>query len=239
MPTRFAICRKIPDAPLPGDDSSEGFDNIAEALTVSPSLVQAYVAAALKISRRALGDRSAAPSQITYSAPSQWVHDRHVEGLPLGTRGGVLVEHTFPLDAEYEFSIGGGGGAGGLAGAAIDITLDGAQLKVTNPRAFRQRVTAGPHAIGLALVDRQRGAGVDDSFSDHRTDATFVTGGGVQTLTILGPFDASGIGETPSQRIRLPSVHGRGGARLRAAHRLGLGGVPIGARPRPRRSTRC
>ena len=186
---------------LPGDDSSEGFDNIAEALTVSPSLVQAYVAAALKISRRALGDRSAAPSQITYSAPSQWVHDRHVEGLPLGTRGGVLVEHTFPLDAEYEFSIGGGG-AGGPGGAAIDITLDGSQLKVPNPRTFRQRVTAGPHAIGLALVDRQRGAGVDDSFSDHRTDATFVTGGGVQTLTILGPFSSAGTGDTPSrQRI--------------------------------------
>ena len=54
---------------LPGDDSSEGFDNIAEALTVSPSLVQGYVAAALKISRRAIGDRTAAPSQVTYSAP--------------------------------------------------------------------------------------------------------------------------------------------------------------------------
>ena len=107
---------------LPGDDSSEGFDNIAEALTVSPSLVQGYVAAALKISRRAIGDRSAAPSQITYSAPGQWVHEKHVDGLPLGTRGGLLVTHTFPLDAEYELSIAGGG-PGGFAGSTIDITL--------------------------------------------------------------------------------------------------------------------
>ena len=183
---------------LPGDDSSEGFDNIAEALTVSPSLVQGYVAAALKISRRAIGDRTAAPSQITYSAPGQWVHAKHVEGLPLGTRGGMLVSHTFPLDAEYELSIAGGG-PGGLGGSTIDITLDGQPLMVANPRTFRQRITAGPHTIGLALVDRARGAGVDDTFSDHRTDAAFATPGGVQTLTILGPFDASGIGETPSR----------------------------------------
>ncbi len=184
---------------LPGDDSSEGFDNIAEALTVSPSLVQGYVAAALKISRRAIGDRTAAPSQITYSAPGQWVHEKHVEGLPLGTRGGLLVTHTFPLDAEYELSIAGGG-PGGFAGSTIDITLDGQPLKVANPRTFRQRITAGPHTLGLALVDRARGAGVDDTFSDHRTDAAFATPGGVQTLTILGPFDASGIGETPSRK---------------------------------------
>jgi hypothetical protein len=127
------------------------------------------------------------------------VHDKHVEGLPLGTRGGVLVSHTFPLDAEYELTIGGAG-PGGAAGAAIDITLDGQPLTVANPRSFRQRITAGPHTIGLALVDRQRGAGVDDTFSDHRTDAAFVTAGGVQTLTILGPFEASGISETPSRK---------------------------------------
>jgi hypothetical protein len=185
---------------LPGDDSSEGFDNMAEALTVSPSLVQGYVAAALKISRRAIGDRTVAPSQITYSAPGQWVHDKHVEGLPLGTRGGVLISHTFPLDAEYELTIGGGFGAGGLGNSAIDITLDGQPLKVANPRSFRQRIGAGPHTIGLALVDRARGAGVDDTFSDHRNDATFTTGGAVQTLTILGPFDSTGIGDTPSRK---------------------------------------
>jgi hypothetical protein len=184
---------------LPGDDSSEGFDNIAEALTVSPSLVQGYVAAAMKISRRAIGDRTAAPSQITYSAPGQWVHEKHVEGLPLGTRGGLLVTHTFPLDAEYELSIAGGGPGGG-AGSTLDITLDGEPLKVANPRTFRHKITAGPHTIGLALVDRARGAGVDDTFSDHRNDASFATAGGVQTLTILGPFEASGISETPSRK---------------------------------------
>src|SRR4051812_26152213 len=108
---------------LPPDDSSEGFDNIAEALSVSPSLIQAYVSAAMKISRQAVGDRTLAPTEITYSAPGQLAQDRHIDGLPLGTRGGMLVRHTFPLDAEYEFAVTGGAQGGGL-GAAIDVTID-------------------------------------------------------------------------------------------------------------------
>src|SRR5262249_10164616 len=93
---------------LPSDASSEGFDNIADALAVSPSLVQGYVSAAMKVSRRAVGDRTAAPSQTTYTVPGGLSQDRHVEGLPLGTRGGLLVRHTFPLDAEYEFHVAAG-----------------------------------------------------------------------------------------------------------------------------------
>jgi mono/diheme cytochrome c family protein len=186
-------------AMLPGDDSVQGFDNIAEALTVSPSLIQAYVGAALKISRRAVGDRTAAPAQVTYSAPGQWVHDQHVEGLPLGTRGGLLARHFFPLDGEYEFSVGG---PAAPAGSTIDLTLDGQPMAVDDPRTFRQHVTAGPHAIGVALVDARRGAGVDEAFSDHRTDAAFTMAGGAQTLTILGPLSPGGTGDTPArQRI--------------------------------------
>jgi len=184
---------------LPSDDSNEGFDNIAEALTVSPSLVQGYVGAAMKISRLAVGDRFAAPSQITYSAPGRQTHDKHIEGLPLGTRGGLLVNHLFPLDAEYEFAVGGAGPGGG-GGSALDVTLDGEPIPVRNPRGFRQRVSAGPHSIGLALVDRQRGAGVDEGFSDFRVDSAFSPAGGVQTVTITGPFDPTGTGTTPSQK---------------------------------------
>jgi mono/diheme cytochrome c family protein len=191
---------------LPSDDSNEGFDNIAEALTVSPALVQGYVAAAMKISRQAIGDPAAAPVQITYSAPGQQRHDKHIEGLPLGTRGGLLVKHHFPLDAEYEFTIGGGGGGGffaggGAAGAtSLDFTIDGEPVTVRNPRGFRHKVPAGPHTIGIAIVDRQRGAGVDEGFSDFRVDSAFTPGGGINAVTILGPFNPTGTGETPSQK---------------------------------------
>jgi mono/diheme cytochrome c family protein len=181
---------------LPADGSSQGFDNLAEALAVSPSLIQGYVSAAMKISRLAVGDKTLAPSQTTFAPPPGLAQDRHIEGLPLGTRGGVVYRYTFPLDAEYEFSLGGRGAAPG----ALDLTLDGAQLKVENPRGFRLKVTAGPHTIGVALMDRQRGAGVDEIYSDFRTNATFTTPGGVPTLVITGPFNATGVGDSPSRR---------------------------------------
>jgi cytochrome c553 len=183
---------------LPADDASEGFDNLAEALSVSPSLIQGYVAAAMKISRRAVGDRTASPTQVTYSPPQGLAQDRHIEGLPLGTRGGMLITHTFPLDAEYEFTLGGGQG-GGAAGANIDVTIDGEPVAVANPRSFRRVVTAGPHTIGLALVDRQRGAGVDDAFSDFRVNAEFRTAGAIANLVINGPFNPTSPGNTPSR----------------------------------------
>jgi hypothetical protein len=185
---------------LPSDASSGGFDNIAEALAVSPSLVQGYVSAAMKVSRRAVGDRTLTPTQVTYPAPGGLAQDRHIEGLPLGTRGGMLVRHTFPLDAEYELRVAGGaaGGRGGSGG--IDITLDGDKLTVTNPRSFRIKVSAGPHVIGAAVIDQQRSAGVDDQFSDFRINSTFTPGGGVQTVAITGPFSATSPGDTPSRR---------------------------------------
>jgi mono/diheme cytochrome c family protein len=181
---------------LPADGSSQGFDNLAEALAVSPSLIQGYVSAAMKISRLAVGDKTLAPSQTTFAPPPGLAQDRHIDGLPLGTRGGVVYHYTFPLDAEYEFSLGGRGAAPG----ALDLTLDGAQIKVDNPRGFRLKVTAGPHAIGVALMDRQRGAGVDEIYSDFRTNATFTTPGGVPTLVVTGPYNATGVGDTPSRR---------------------------------------
>ncbi len=102
---------------LPSDDSNEGFDNIADALGVSPTLIQGYVSAAMKISRRAVGDRTLIPTQTTFIAPSGLVQDKRLEGLPLGTRGGMLIKYTFPLDAEYQIHrrrrwwLQGGGGA--------------------------------------------------------------------------------------------------------------------------------
>ncbi len=187
---------------LPADASSEGFDNIADALGVSPSLIESYVSAAMKISRRAVGDRTIAPTQITYAVPGNLVQDKHIEGLPLGTRGGMLVHHAFPLDAEYEFSVTGGaagGPGGGAGGAGVDVTLDGEQLKPANVRSFRIRVTAGPHTVGAAIVDRARGAGVDEQYSDFRINSAFTAPGGIQTVVITGPFDPTSAGDTPSR----------------------------------------
>ena len=100
---------------LPGDDSSEGFDNLASVLSVSPALMQAYVTAAAKISRLAVGDPTISADITTYLPPRGMSQAVHREGLPLGTRGGMVVRHIFPLDAEYKFRVGRSGGSSSSA----------------------------------------------------------------------------------------------------------------------------
>src|SRR5262245_30954459 len=182
---------------LPPDGSSQGFDNLAEALAASPALIQGYVSAAMKISRLAIGDRSMSPVQLTFNTPPGLAQDRHIDGLPLGTRGGLLIHHFFPVDANYAFSFGGRCfGVGG----GVDITHDGQRLKVDDPRNFKLKVTAGPHTIGLAVLDPQRRAGIDEIYSDFRSNAVFTTPGGVPALVITGPTNITGPGDTPSRR---------------------------------------
>jgi len=89
---------------LPTDDSTRGFDNIAGALGLSSTLVESYVSAAGKISRLAMGDATT-PSLVVYRAPEDTSQDYHVLGMPLGTRGGILVKHVFPSDGEYTITV--------------------------------------------------------------------------------------------------------------------------------------
>jgi hypothetical protein len=89
---------------LPSDDSTHGFDNIAGALGVSSTLVEAYVSAGQKISRLAIGE-PATTSLTVYRTPEDTSQDYHIEGLPFGTRGGMLLKHVFPSDGEYQLTI--------------------------------------------------------------------------------------------------------------------------------------
>src|SRR5436190_12789643 len=88
---------------LPSDDSTHGFDNIAGALGISSTLVEAYVSAAGKISRLAVGEPMP-PTLVVYRTPEDSSQDYHIEGLPFGTRGGMLVPHQFPADGEYSIT---------------------------------------------------------------------------------------------------------------------------------------
>jgi hypothetical protein len=88
---------------LPPDDSAYGFDNISDVLGVSPSLQERYLSAALKISAIAVGDPRLRAGSDTYQVRQDLSQDRHIEGLPFGTVGGVRVRHTFPLDGDYVF----------------------------------------------------------------------------------------------------------------------------------------
>jgi hypothetical protein len=88
---------------LPSDGGDFGFDNIATALNTSPLLLERYLTAALRISELAVGDAAAEPGSATFTISTVVSQKQHVEGLPLGTRGGVMVPHTFPADGEYVF----------------------------------------------------------------------------------------------------------------------------------------
>ena len=186
---------------LPADDSAEGFDNMADVLAVSPTLIQAYVSAALKISRGAVGDPTMAPVLVKFGAPGGAAQREHIEGLPLGTRGGLRVNYNFPLDGEYEIRIGAGGGfrfAGPEGGPppGIDVTLDDKLLQVQDPRRFRIRLKAGPQSLGVALVEQSRSAGVDELYARAQPRAD-----NIDSVTIQGPFNATGPGDTPSRGV--------------------------------------
>ena len=190
------------DTLLPADDSSEGFDNMASVLRVSPALMQAYVNAAQHISRIAVGDPTISAGVTTYFPPRAMSQTGHREGMPLGTRGGLEVTHVFPLDAEYEFRVGrAGGGLFGLApvgtGDPVEITLNGERVRLldnTTRGAVRLKIPAGPQRIGVAVVRRSNARGVDDLYAELANVA------GVNNVAINGPLNPTGPGDTPSRR---------------------------------------
>ena len=170
---------------LPADDEANGFDNIADVLKVSPSLLEQYLTAARRISALAVGDPATTPVGTVYRVPPDRAQDDHIEGLPLGTRGGILVRHNFPLDATYEFNVvllqNIVGYVPGLEWPhELEISIDGvrvfmapvggdednklsdtnlAQTKETLDRRLRTRVPvkAGPHAVGVTFLRRELG----------------------------------------------------------------------------------
>jgi hypothetical protein len=123
---------------LPSDDSTRGFDNIASALTVSSTLVEAYVSAAGKISRLAIGEPASQTLKV-YRVPEDTTQDYHVEGMPFGTRGGLLVTHIFPSDGEYTIEIKtvigdnmSQNAFGTVACEKLEVLLDGERLDLLN-----------------------------------------------------------------------------------------------------------
>jgi mono/diheme cytochrome c family protein len=184
---------------LPPDDSAAGFDNIADVLGVSPALIEGYATAAAKISRLSVGGPNLGLDRVTYRAAGNLSQEDHLDGLPLGTRGGMIVRHTFPLNADYDLQIGPGrsGGIGAVVTARaqdIDVTIDGQPVDLQGKTQVRLPVEAGPHTIAVALVKKSHVDGADGVY-DAPTRAP-----GISQITIAGPFNARGPGDTPSRR---------------------------------------
>jgi Protein of unknown function (DUF1592)/Protein of unknown function (DUF1588)/Protein of unknown function (DUF1585)/Protein of unknown function (DUF1587)/Protein of unknown function (DUF1595) len=192
-----------PTTLLPADDSSEGFDNIADALAISPALLERYATTAAKLSRLAVGDPTISPSTVTYRIPSDLSQTDHIEGLPLGTRGGILVRNVFPLDAEYSIKVHAkaaniGLGSPGFLDEMLEVTLNGERVKLAKSAPsldLRLTVKAGPQELGVAFI-RKSPPGADDIWQIYPNNSA------VQSVAITGPFNTTGAGDTPSrQRI--------------------------------------
>src|SRR5882672_4106924 len=217
---------------LPEDDSADGFDNIATTLQVSPSFIEQYVIAARLVAVKAVGRPDSRPNGWTFRAgPGSQLS--HVEGLPLGTRGGILAKVDLPSDGEYVINIADM--AGGLWGNGMEyenpvvVTLDNKLVYETlvggeeDNKAYDYQVsgaldklnarlknirfttTGGPHKIGVAFR-RKSFAESDDELQ------VYSPGGGqdrlyrVNSFQLQGPFNAKGLGMTPS-RERIFSCH--------------------------------
>lgn len=215
---------------LPLDAKSANFDNIADVQLLSPTLLEAYLNAAAGITRLALGDPRATPSEATYEKSgynSQW--DR-VEGAPFGTRGGISVVHNFPADGEYIFRMAfDHTTTGGYYGSTqrfeqLEISIDGERvallemdqwMAVSDPNGVNMEtlpifVQAGPHRVSAAFLKRFEGP-VEDLTSPHDwslADRQIGAGGygitalpHLKELVIAGPSEVVGISETPSRQL--------------------------------------
>lgn len=215
---------------LPLDEPAHGFDNVMVG-NLSPTLMDRYVAAAEKIARRAVGASARAPGGDTIRVPPQVTQEHQLEGLPPGTRGGVRIPYDFPQDGDYEISVrlvrDRNEHVEGLRQPTeIEFLLDRARLATFTVQApgqdkdweqvdrhltLRAPVTAGPHELAVTFPDqayplfetvREPYVSRFNIFRHPRTMPA------VYQVTITGPFDPRGPGDTPSRRQLLAPLQG-------------------------------
>lgn len=210
---------------LPGDDLAYGFDNNADMLTIAPGLLERYIASARAISRLAVEDPSLEPDLTRYSLSAfDAQNDRMSEDLPFGSRGGTVVRHYFPLDAEYVVNLRLGGNV--REPQEMDVRLDGARVALldvgrwpeesgrtaapTGPDGvlvLRFPVTAGSHALQVSFV--KHNAVVEGVAPSRLPLWTFGTGRGfvermaLDSVEIEGPFAPDTVGVGAADRTGL------------------------------------
>ena len=204
-----------PGAMLPADDTGYGFDNIGDVLSLSPMLIERYLSAARKVSRLAVGDTNTKPEIAEFRPPKSLQKgglkrsERSGDDLPFDSAGGLSVSYRFPVDAEYAIKINlapTAGFDGPQVGKTFDLRLPvkaGTRtVAVTFPRqdavpeVVPQRVPAPDRSHAVAFVDlRLDGARLKTFDLEGESGAPVLS-----VLTISGPYDIAGPGDTPSRR---------------------------------------
>ena len=218
------------EALLPADDAGYGFDNIGDVLSVSPLLLARYMSAARQISRLAIGDPTIRIPVTTYDIPQRrWQDDQASEDLPFWSRGGISIRHYFPLDAEYVLKIrlqkAGPAVSGMGSPQQLDVRLDDTRLKLftlggkpgatasaadakpangDNELEIRFEEKAGMHLVGVTFVNESslREGMLKPPLVGLALEERNAAQGdpGVESVSISGPSDVKGPGDTPSRR---------------------------------------
>jgi hypothetical protein len=223
-----------PEELLPADDTSDGFDNIAEALKVSPAFINQYVSAARVVTEQVVGDPTPNlggtfyqnPETLPTRAEGGGSQQFHVEGLPLGTRGGMVVDHWFPVDGEYSVSVGDFNLFAWMYNIEFEntmiVTVDGKEVYRTilggdkdrialdldqgppmddingRTKDIRFTTSSGPHKVGVTFLRR--------SFAESDDRLQHFIPGSVQdrilpipSIDVRGPYNAGEISSTPTR----------------------------------------
>jgi mono/diheme cytochrome c family protein len=216
---------------LPPDNEAHGFDNISDALGLNPALMDRYLQAAWKIVALATGDTNILPVIETYPVRSDLSQREYIEGMPLGTRGGVVIDHFFPVDGEYliraklwkttvtqtgglelpddgEVTVDGERKTLARFGGSED-EINAAQFPDTTGQEidnrFNTRVTlpAGTHRVTVGFLKKSSGPSVAllSPFERDRIDPVAPVGVSlIERVTIEGPFNVKGSGESASRK---------------------------------------
>jgi hypothetical protein len=179
---------------LPPDDESSGFDNIADVLRVSPSLMERYLSASWNISRLAVGNTSIVPATSTYRVRPDLSQDQHIDGLPLGTRGGIVVRHNFPVDGEYIIKVRLWRNTFDLMRGMedphqIEMSLDGARLRLITAGGKDDfvRMAQNPGDFGADL-DQRLTVRIPIRAGEHSVSATTILRSEAEKDDLIKPF---------------------------------------------------
>jgi len=203
---------------LPADNSSSGFDNIADLLFISPSTMERYIDAAHKISRFAAGDPKMPVLVNIYKLDPEHPQDERVDGLPFGTRGGLAIRSDFPVDGTYVLKVD-------MAGAPrephqLEILVDGERVDGTTlgnaakdpaqgpgrgraraaaaaPLEFRLHLSAGTKILGVTFVEHSEAFDEATLRPRMRSRGTLPA---IASVTVSGPFDVANSGESGSRK---------------------------------------
>ena len=171
---------------LPPDDSANGFDNIAGSLTISPTLLESYATAAARVARMAVGYWKA-PAEATYLASSDASQNHRLEGMPFGTRGGIVARHDFPADGEYKFSIQNFGIGSFVPNEDLALIIDGERAHTWKYRGVGAAVGMTADSDGTLEVTVPVRAG------SRLVGATFVATNYRPSLDIIRQYDRKSL----------------------------------------------